>query len=79
MDPELVGEVLSLVRELAGQGMTILMATHEMGFAKQVADTVCFLDQGVVLESGPPGQVLGAPVQPRTRQFLARIIDAGRL
>jgi len=79
LDPELVGEVLSLVRELAGQGMTILMATHEMGFAKQVADTVCFLDQGVVLESGPPGQVLGAPTQPRTRQFLARIVEAGRL
>jgi polar amino acid transport system ATP-binding protein len=79
LDPELVGEVLALVRELAGQGMTILMATHEMGFAKQVADTVCFLDQGVVLESGPPSQVLGDPQQPRTRQFLARIVEAGRL
>jgi polar amino acid transport system ATP-binding protein len=79
LDPELVGEVLSLVRELAGQGLTILMATHEMGFAKQVADTVCFLDQGVVLESGPPSQVLGDPVEPRTRQFLARIVEAGRL
>jgi polar amino acid transport system ATP-binding protein len=79
LDPELVGEVLSLVRELAGQGMTILMATHEMGFARQVADTVCFLDQGVVLESGPPSQVLGAPVEARTRQFLARIVEAGRL
>jgi polar amino acid transport system ATP-binding protein len=79
LDPELVGEVLSLVRELAGQGMTILMATHEMGFARQVADTVCFLDQGVVLESGPPSQVLGDPAQPRTRQFLARIVEAGRL
>jgi len=79
LDPELVGEVLSLVRELAGQGMTILMATHEMGFAKQVADTVCFLDQGVVLESGPPNQVLGAPTQARTRQFLARVVEAGRL
>ena len=79
LDPELVGEVLSMVRELAGQGLTILMATHEMGFAKQVADTVCFLDGGVVLESGPPGQVLGEPVQPRTRQFLARIVEAGRL
>ena len=79
LDPELVGEVLSLVRELATQGLTILMATHEMGFAKQVADTVCFLDQGVILESGPPSQVLGAPVEARTRQFLARIVDAGRL
>ncbi|SCX49465.1 polar amino acid transport system ATP-binding protein [Klenkia marina] len=79
LDPELVGEVLRLVREVATQGMTIVMATHEMGFAKQVADTVCFLDQGVVLESGPPAQVLGDPVEPRTRQFLSRIIDAGRL
>jgi polar amino acid transport system ATP-binding protein len=79
LDPELVGEVLRLVREVAAQGMTIVMATHEMGFAKQVADTVCFLDQGVVLESGPPDQVLGDPVEPRTRQFLSRIIDAGRL
>ncbi|WP_455428511.1 hypothetical protein [Klenkia terrae] len=68
-----------MVREVAAQGMTIVMATHEMGFAKQVADTVCFLDQGVVLESGPPEQVLGDPVEARTRQFLSRIIDAGRL
>nr|WP_281355157.1 amino acid ABC transporter ATP-binding protein [Phytoactinopolyspora limicola] len=79
LDPELVGEVLRLVRELAEQGVTILMATHEMGFARQVADRVCFLDQGAVLEQGPPEQVLGDPVEPRTRQFLARIIDAGRL
>jgi polar amino acid transport system ATP-binding protein len=79
LDPELVGEVLALVREVAAQGMTILMATHEMGFARQVADTIAFLDQGVVLESGPPEQVLGDPAEPRTRQFLARVIDAGRL
>ncbi len=79
LDPELVGEVLSVVREVAAQGMTILMATHEMGFARQVADTVAFLDQGVLLESGPPEQVLGDPVEARTRQFLARVIDAGRL
>ncbi|WP_322099354.1 amino acid ABC transporter ATP-binding protein [Goekera deserti] len=79
LDPELVGEVLRVVREVAAGGMTIVMATHEMGFAKQVADTVCFLDGGVVLEHGPPAQVLGDPVQPRTRQFLARVIDAGRL
>ena len=79
LDPELVGEVLRVVREVAAQGMTIVMATHEMGFAKQVADTVCFLDQGVVLESGPPEQVLGEPVEARTRQFLSRVIDAGRL
>ena len=79
LDPELVGEVLAIVRELAAGGMTILMATHEMGFAKQVADTVCFLDGGQVLESGPPGQVLGDPVHERTRRFLAHLVDAGRL
>jgi len=79
LDPELVGEVLALVRELAAHGMTILMATHEMGFAKRVADRVCFLDGGVLLESGPPSQVLGEPVNDRTRQFLRRIIDTGRL
>ncbi|HET6258702.1 amino acid ABC transporter ATP-binding protein [Pseudonocardia sp.] len=79
LDPELVGEVLMIVRELAGGGMTILMATHEMGFAKQVSDRVCFLDGGRVLEAGPPGQVLGAPVHERTRQFLTRVIAAGRL
>jgi polar amino acid transport system ATP-binding protein len=79
LDPELVGEVLALVREVAAQGMTIVMATHEMGFARQVADTVAFLDGGVVLESGPPEQVLTDPVEARTRQFLARVIDAGRL
>ncbi len=67
------------MRELAAQGMTILMATHEMGFARQVADTVGFLDGGVLLEPGPPAQVLGDPVEARTRQFLARVIDAGRL
>ncbi|GGP80745.1 amino acid ABC transporter ATP-binding protein [Saccharothrix coeruleofusca] len=79
LDPELVGEVLALVRELAGQGRTILMATHEMGFARQVADRVCFLDGGKLVESGPPEQVLGDPVHERTRQFLRRVIDAGRL
>ncbi|NUT92131.1 MAG: amino acid ABC transporter ATP-binding protein [Saccharothrix sp.] len=79
LDPELVGEVLALVRELAGQGRTILMATHEMGFARQVADRVCFLDGGRLIESGPPAQVLGEPVHERTRQFLRRIIEAGRL
>jgi polar amino acid transport system ATP-binding protein len=79
LDPELVGEVLTLVRELKEQGMTLLMATHEMGFARQVADVVCFLDGGLLLEQGPPERVLADPVQPRTRQFLARIIEAGRL
>ncbi len=67
------------MRELAGQGRTILMATHEMGFAKQVADRVCFLDGGKLVESGPPEQVLGDPTHERTRRFLRRIIDAGRL
>ncbi len=79
LDPELVGEVLTLVRELKEQGMTLLMATHEMGFARQVADVVCFLDGGRLLEQGPPERVLADPVEPRTRQFLARIIEAGRL
>jgi polar amino acid transport system ATP-binding protein len=79
LDPELVGEVLTLVRELAAQGRTILMATHEMGFAKQVADRVCFLDRGRLIESGPPEQVLGEPRHERTRQFLRRIVEAGRL
>ena len=79
LDPELVGEVLQIVRELADGGMTILMATHEMGFARSVSDRVCFLDGGRVLETGPPAQVLGEPVQERTRQFLARVIAAGRL
>jgi polar amino acid transport system ATP-binding protein len=79
LDPELVGEVLAVVREVAAQGMTIVMATHEMGFARQVADTIAFLDGGVVLESGPPAQVLADPTEPRTRQFLSRVIDAGRL
>jgi polar amino acid transport system ATP-binding protein len=79
LDPELVGEVLSMIRDLKGEGMTMVLATHEMGFAKQVADRVAFLDGGRVLEQGPPEQVLGDPVQARTRQFLARIIEAGRL
>jgi polar amino acid transport system ATP-binding protein len=79
LDPELVGEVLALVRELAGQGRTILMATHEMGFARQVADQVVFLDHGAVVETGPPEQVLGDPRHDRTRLFLRRIIDAGRI
>lgn len=79
LDPELVGEVLAIVSELATAGITILMATHEMGFAKQVSHEVCFLDGGRVLESGPPEQVLGEPHEPRTRQFLARVIASGRL
>jgi polar amino acid transport system ATP-binding protein len=63
----------------ASQGMTIVVATHEMGFARQVADRACFLDGGRLLEEGPPEQVLADPTEPRTRQFLARIIEAGRL
>jgi polar amino acid transport system ATP-binding protein len=79
LDPELVGEVLALIRELKSDGMTMLLATHEMGFAREVADRVCFLDGGRVLEEGPPEQVLTDPKEARTRQFLRRIIDAGRL
>jgi len=79
LDPELVGEVLTMIRQLKGEGMTMVLATHEMGFARQVADKVVFLDGGRVLETGPPEQVLGEPKEPRTRQFLARIIEAGRL
>ncbi len=78
LDPELVGEVLDLIRDLKSQGMTMLIATHEMGFARQVADRVCFLHGGRILEQGPPQQVLGEPTEPRTRQFLQRLIDAGR-
>jgi polar amino acid transport system ATP-binding protein len=79
LDPELVAEVLSLIRELARGGMTMLLATHEMGFARDVADRICFLDAGVILEQGPPGVILREPEHPRTRQFLQRVIEAGRL
>jgi polar amino acid transport system ATP-binding protein len=79
LDPELVGEVLAMIRDLKADGMTMVLATHEMGFAREIADRVVFLDRGRVVEAGPPAQVLGAPVQRRTRQFLARILDAGRL
>ncbi len=79
LDPELVGEVLELMRELKGVGMTMLLATHEMGFAREIADRVCFLHAGRVLEQGPPEQVLGDPEHERTRQFLRRIVEARRL
>ena len=79
LDPELVSEVLELIRELAAAGMTMLIATHEMGFARDIADRVCFLDEGVVLEEGPPEQIFSAPREPRTQQFLQRIVAAGRL
>ena len=79
LDPQLVGEVLNLVRQLADTGMTMVLATHEMGFAREVADKVCFLDGGVILEEGPPDQIFSSPREERTREFLARIIEAGRL
>ncbi len=79
LDPQLVSEVLNLVRELAEMGMTMILATHEMSFAREVADKVCFLDAGVILEEGPPERIFSGPEQERTRQFLARVIEAGRL
>jgi polar amino acid transport system ATP-binding protein len=79
LDPQLVSEVLSLVRELATSGMTMIIATHEMQFAREVADEVCFLDGGVICEQGPPGQIFSEPREARTREFLARVIEAGRL
>jgi polar amino acid transport system ATP-binding protein len=79
LDPELVAEVLNVIRDLAEQGMTMLIATHEMSFARDIANRVCFLDDGVILEEGPPGRIFSRPEHPRTRQFLQRIIDAGRL
>ena len=79
LDPELVAEVLDVVRELAAGGMTMMIATHEMGFARDVASRVCFLHEGRILEEGPPAEIFGAPKEERTRQFLQRIVDAGRL
>jgi len=79
LDPELVAEVLGVIRGLKDDGMTMIIATHEMGFARDVADRVCFLDAGVILEDGPAKQFFADPKEPRTRQFLQRIIDAGRL
>jgi polar amino acid transport system ATP-binding protein len=79
LDPELVGEVLEVIRELAAGGMTMLIATHEMAFAREIANRVCFLDAGVILEQGPPEQIFGAPHEERTQRFLQRITAAGRL
>jgi polar amino acid transport system ATP-binding protein len=79
LDPELVAEVLDVIRELAGGGMTMLIATHEMGFARDIANRVCFLDAGRILEEGPPDQIFREPKEERTRQFLDRVIQAGRL
>jgi polar amino acid transport system ATP-binding protein len=79
LDPELVAEVLNVVRELAAGGMTMIIATHEMGFARDIANRVCFLDAGRILEAGPPEQIFSAPTEARTRQFLDRVIAAGRM
>ena len=79
LDPELVAEVLDVIRGLAEGGMTMLIATHEMGFARDIATRVCFLDDGVILEQGPPERIFSAPQEERTRQFLQRIVEAKRL
>src|SRR5258708_10098267 len=79
LDPHLVAEVLNLIRELAGNGMTMLIATHEMTFAREIANRVCFLDAGRILETAPPAEMFSAPREERTRQFLDRVIAAGRL
>ncbi len=79
LDPELVGEVLDVIRELASGGMTMLIATHEMGFAREIATRVCFLDEGIVYEEGPPDEIFAAPQKERTQRFLERIVDAGRM
>jgi polar amino acid transport system ATP-binding protein len=79
LDPELVAEVLEVIRELAAGGMTMLIATHEMAFARDIADRVCFLDDGVILEQGPPREIFSAPREPRTQQFLERIVAVGRM
>ena len=79
LDPELVSEVLDAIRELAAGGMTMLIATHEMGFARDVASRVCFIHEGRILEEGPPEEIFAAPREERTRQFLQRIVAAGRM
>jgi polar amino acid transport system ATP-binding protein len=79
LDPQLVGEVLALVRSLLDTGITMIIATHEMGFARDIADKVCFLDAGVILEEGPPEQIFSSPREPRTREFLQRVLEAGRM
>jgi polar amino acid transport system ATP-binding protein len=79
LDPELVGEVLDVVRDLKRDGMTMLFATHEMGFAREIADRVCFIHDGRILEEGPPDRIFGTPTEPRTQQFLQRVVKAGRL
>jgi len=79
LDPELVAEVLDVIRELAAGGMTMLIATHEMGFARDVASRVCFLEDGMIVESAPPADLFTDPKDERTRRFLRRIVDAGRM
>jgi polar amino acid transport system ATP-binding protein len=79
LDPELVGEVLDVVRDLRQAGMTMLLATHEMAFAREISDRVCFLHAGQILESGPPAELFTTPREPRTQEFLQRVIDAGRM
>ena len=79
LDPELVAEVLEVIRELATAGMTMILATHEMSFARDIADRVCFLDDGAILEQGPPAEIFTSPREPRTQQFLQRIVEARRL
>ncbi|WP_323037563.1 amino acid ABC transporter ATP-binding protein [Pararhodobacter sp.] len=79
LDPELVGEVMEVIRGLKARGLTMVIVTHEMGFARDLADRVCFLDGGRIAEDAPPAQLFGAPEHPRTQQFLQRLIDGGRL
>jgi polar amino acid transport system ATP-binding protein len=79
LDPQLIGEVLDLVRQLADEGMTMILATHEMGFAREVADKICFLDAGFICEEGKPEQIFSSPSQARTREFLHRVLEAGRM
>ena len=79
LDPELVAEVLNVIRELAEGGMTMVIATHEMSFARDIANRVCFLEEGLILEEGSPNEIFSSPKEPRTQQFLERIIEAGRL
>jgi polar amino acid transport system ATP-binding protein len=79
LDPELVAEVLDVIRELAASGMTMLIATHEMGFARDIANRVCFLSGGQIVEQGPPAELFTSPRDERTQRFLRRITDAGRL
>jgi polar amino acid transport system ATP-binding protein len=79
LDPELVAEVLNVIRELAEGGMTMVIATHEMSFARDIANRVCFLEDGLILEEGSPNEIFASPKEPRTQQFLERIIEAGRL